>query len=134
MKIRVSFFIILLVFSAHITALCAEDRQVKLVILQGVSLSAGEITRHLPGMTITGSDRDAGREITVYYFSAGVERYSYSDNGIITFSNPPGTIKALVKLRKGGRLKKVFFVSSSGKSREEIIRNFAGKIMKILGR
>ena len=79
-------------------------------------------------------DRRNKVEIIIYSYSRGKEVFSYSDNipDEIKIKSYSGSIKALVKVRKDGKLDNVYFLSSEGDSKESVIDNLAKEIQKTI--
>jgi hypothetical protein len=96
-----------------------------------ISLKEQEVRANLPGSVRTrgGYDRI---EIIIYYFSQGIEKFSYGDNNAMRESQTKGEIKALVKLKRNNVLRKALFLKASGTSREQILHNFSNNVAEIL--
>jgi len=90
----------------------------------GISLKEDEVRADLPGSMRTRSGYDR-IEIIIYYFSQGIEKFSYVDNNAMKESQTKGEIKALIKCKSNRVLRKALFVTASGASREQILLNFA---------
>ena len=99
----------------------------------GISLKEEEVRTELPRSVRTrgGYDRI---EIIVYYFSQGIEKFSYGDNNAMKESQMRGEIKGLVKLKKNNVLRKALFLTASGTDREEILRGFCKTVAETLSR
>jgi len=111
--------------------LSAATGEILLKIPPGVILREQEIQADLlrPINTKGGYDRI---EIVIYYFSQGIEKFSYNDNNTMKESLMKGEIKALLKLKRYNVLDKALFVTASGTSREQIIRNFCKTVLETL--
>jgi len=111
--------------------LSAATGEILLKIPPGVILREQEIPADLlrPINTKGGYDRI---EIVIYYFSQGIEKFSYNDNNTMKESLMKGEIKALLKLKRYNVLDKALFVTASGTSREQIIRNFCKTVLETL--
>ena len=97
--------------------------EVIIKIPHGINVGEHEIRADLPASIQTrgGYDRI---EIVIYYFSLGIEKFSYSENNAMQETLMKGEIKALIKLKTGTVLRKALFIAASGTSREQIISNF----------
>ncbi len=111
----------------------ASPGEIILKIPPGINLDESEVRADLPRTINTrgGYDRI---EIIIYYFSQGIEKFSYSENNAMQESLMEGEIKALIKLKSNKVLRKALFVAASGTSREQIIRNFSLTVAGTLAR
>jgi hypothetical protein len=73
-------------------------------------------------------------EIVIYRFSQGVEKLSYSGKNSLNETLTSGEIRALVKLKKNGVLRKALFVTANGARKEQILTAFAGRISEIISK
>ncbi len=117
-----------LLLSMNFSAVTGE---IVLKIPPGINLREQEIPAELLRAIPTkgGYDRI---EIVIYYFSQGIEKFSYNDNNTMKESLMKGEIKALIKLKRDKVLSKALFVTASGTSREQIIQNFCKTVAETL--
>jgi hypothetical protein len=80
-------------------------------------------------------------EIVLFGYSSGKEVFSYSGDSSSGDSSDdmgtgiyPGRLEALVKIREGDKLKEAVFIKATGKTRDELIKNLAGEIRRLLCR
>jgi hypothetical protein len=59
-------------------------------------------------------------ELTIYDYSSGKERLTYSEGGEINSTIETGYIKALCVIRSGGRMRRAFFLSCRGADAAEM--------------
>lgn len=111
--------------------LSAATGEILLKIPPGINLKEKEIQAELLRAIPTkgGYDRI---EIVIYYFSQGIEKFSYNDNNTMKESLMKGEIKALLKMKRKNVLSKALFVTASGTSREQIIQNFCKIVLETL--
>jgi hypothetical protein len=102
-------------------------------IPQGISLEEREVRANLPENLKT-SGRYDRIEIVIYRFSQGVEKLSYSGKNSLNETLTSGEIRALVKLKKNGVLRKALFVTANGARKEQILTAFAGRISEIISK
>jgi hypothetical protein len=123
--------LLLVLISVHLAALSGGELLVK--IPPGINLKVQEVRADLPARieTMGGYDRI---EIVIYYFSLGVEKFSYTDNNAIQESLMKGEIKALIKLKKKNVLRKALFIAAPGASKEQLLRNFRQVVSDTLGK
>jgi hypothetical protein len=110
-----------LMLSIHLAASAGGEVIIK--IPPGINVREHEIRTELPGDIQTRGSYDR-IEIVIYYFSLGIEKFSYNENNAMQESLMKGEIKALIKLKSNNVLRKALFVAASGTSREQIINNF----------
>jgi hypothetical protein len=97
----------------------------------GIHVKEHEIRAELPGSIHTRGSYDR-IEIVIYYFSLGIEKFSYNENSAMQESLMKGEIKALIKLKSSNVLRKALFIAASGTSREQIIINFTRAVTDAL--
>jgi hypothetical protein len=102
-------------------------------IPQGISLEEREVRANLPENLKT-SGRYDRIEIVIYRFSQGVEKLSYSGKDSLNETLTSGEIRALIKLKKNGVLRKALFVTANGARKEQILTAFAGRISEIISK
>ncbi|MBP7737235.1 MAG: hypothetical protein KA369_14745 [Spirochaetes bacterium] len=109
----------------------ATSGDVLLKIPRGIDLREQELQADLPRAVPTRAGYDR-IEIVIYYFSQGIEKFTYSDNNTMKESLMKGEMKALVKMKKNNVLRKAFFIAASGANREQIIQNFCKAVAETL--
>ncbi len=109
----------------------ATSGDVLLKIPRGIDLREQELQADLPRAVPTRASYDR-IEIVIYYFSQGIEKFTYSDNNTMKESLMKGEMKALVKMKKNNVLRKAFFIAASGANREQIIQNFCKAVAETL--
>jgi len=102
-------------------------------IPQGINLEEREVRESLPKNLKT-SGRYDRIEIVIYRFSQGVEKLSYSGKNSLNETLTSGEIRALIKLKKNGVLRKALFVTANGARKEQILTAFAGRISEIISK
>jgi hypothetical protein len=102
-------------------------------IPQGINLEEREVRANLPENLKT-SGRYDRIEIVIYRFSQGVEKLSYSGKDSLNETLTSGEIRALIKLKKNGVLRKALFVTANGARKEQILTAFAGRISEIISK
>ena len=102
-------------------------------IPQGINLEEREVRESLPKNLKT-SGRYDRIEIVIYRFSQGVEKLSYSGKNSLNETLTSGEIRALIKLKKNGVLRKALFVTAQGARKEQILTAFAGRISEIISK
>ncbi|MDY6935163.1 MAG: hypothetical protein SVZ03_13195 [Spirochaetota bacterium] len=73
-------------------------------------------------------------ELVIYGYCSGKETFVFSgdtDNNI-TRDIQKGSIEALLKIKREGKLEKIFFLKASGSDQEELIDNLVLETKKIL--
>jgi hypothetical protein len=113
--------------------LASTPEEIIIIIPDGVSLEEREVRANLPKNLKTGERYDR-IEIVIYYFSEGVEKLSYSGKNKLDETLTRGEIRALVKLKKNGRLCKALFVAAQGARKDQILTAFAGRISEIVSK
>jgi hypothetical protein len=113
--------------------LAASPAGIIIKIPQGINLEEREVRANLPENFKTGGRYDR-IEIVIYYFSQGVEKLSYSGKNSLHETMTSGEIRALVKLKQNGVLRKSLFVSASGASRDQILHAFSAKMLEIIAK
>jgi hypothetical protein len=123
--------LLLLLLSVPLTAPPGGELLVR--VPPGINLKEHEIRADLPARIQTrgGYDRI---EIVIYYFSLGIEKFSYSENNAMQESMMKGEIKALIKLKTGTVLRKALFIAAPGTSRDQILSNFRQVVTDTLTR
>ncbi|MFC1670583.1 hypothetical protein ACFL20_09330 [Spirochaetota bacterium] len=71
-------------------------------------------------------------EVTVFYYSSGVEVMKYTEKTRFTYSTKNGSIKAILKFKKNRKIEEIIFISAKGKNKEEILKNFSLKMREVL--
>lgn len=102
-------------------------------IPQDINLEEREVRSSLPS-NLKISSRYNRIEIVIYQFSQGVEKLSYSGKNSLDETLTTGEIKALIKLKKNGVLRKVLFVTAQGARKDQILTSFAGRITEIISK
>lgn len=90
----------------------------------GINLKELEVRADLPASVKTRGDYDR-IEIIIYYFSRGIEKFSYSESNALKESQMKGEIQALIKFKSKKILRKALFIDASGASRDQILQNFS---------
>lgn len=73
-------------------------------------------------------------EIIIYSYSTGPVSFSYDGKEAIREDVSAGWIKAIVKLKKNGKLSDVSFIEAKGSSKEELISGIIKAIKKEVNR
>lgn len=89
----------------------------------GINLSEERVRERLAGVMPAGSGRYDTFEIVVYYYSMGIETFSYSDTDTLSESTRKGGIKALIKCKKNSVLEKALFIEAAGADEDQILEN-----------
>lgn len=97
---------------------------ITITIPPSMNLQEAEVRACLPG-SISMGDRYDRIELVIYYFSEGIEKFSYGDSGAMKETLGKGEIRALVKLKKAKVLRKALFISASGNNRSQLLDNFS---------
>jgi hypothetical protein len=73
-------------------------------------------------------------ELLIVSYTSGKEIFSLSDesNDNIKVNRTRGSIEAMIKIRVLNRIKKVYFIQATGRTKDEIIDNLVGKIKEVL--
>lgn len=122
--------IILISLLLSLSPAAGQAGEITLTIPPGINLNRDEIKVHVPGAAPAGNPR--GRiEIVIYYFSEGIEKIVYNENSMQE-STHRGTIRALVKLKREGVLRRALFIDAEGRNREDILKNFSLKLSAAL--
>jgi hypothetical protein len=108
------------------------DGGIIIKIPAGIELSEQEVREILPKNARNIVPAYDMIEIVIYYFSLGIEKFTFSDTDPLTLSSQKGEIQALIKLKKNAVLTKALFVKADGSSREDILRSFSRSIADIL--
>ncbi len=103
-----------------------------ITIPPGIDLNERDIRERLPSSIAGVRCACDTIEIVIYYYSAGTEKLSYGDTGNFSSTSNDGSVKSLIKLKKNGSLRRVFFVDADGSGKEEILANFSRAISGIL--
>ncbi len=115
---------LLLTLLLSITLAAPPGAELVVKVPPGISLREQEVRAGLPGSIKTSGGYDR-IEIIIYYFSRGIEKFSYSGSNAMKESLMNGEIKALVKLKTKKVLRKALFITASGTSHEQILSNFS---------
>jgi hypothetical protein len=113
--------------------LAASPGGIIIKIPPGINLEEKEVRANLPENFQTG-DRYDRIEIVIFYFSQGVEKFTYNGKNSLHETLTPGEIRALVKLKQKGVLRKSLFVSAGGASRDQILHAFSVKMAEIIAK
>jgi hypothetical protein len=100
----------------------------------GIDLSEPEIRAHLSENTRTILNKHDLVEIVIYYFSLGIEKFTYSDDDSMSLTSQKGEIRALIKLKNNAVLKDVLFIQAYGNSRQQILESFSQSITDALNK
>jgi hypothetical protein len=90
----------------------------------GISLSADSVREHLRGAAPASTGRYDAVEIVIYYYSPGIETYSYGETDTMSETLKGGLIRALIKCKKNSVLKKALFIEAEGSGTDQILDNF----------
>ena len=73
-------------------------------------------------------------ELLIVSYTSGKEIFSLSDksNDSIKVNRTSGSIEAMIKIRALNRIKKVYFIQATGRTKDEIIDNLVEKIKEVL--
>ena len=73
-------------------------------------------------------------ELIIVSYTSGKEIFSLSDssNDTIKVDRTSGSIEAMIKIRVLNRIKQVYFVQATGRTKDEIIDNLVGKLKEVL--
>ncbi len=73
-------------------------------------------------------------ELIIVSYTSGKEIFSLSDrsNDTIKVDRTRGSIEAMIKIRVLNRIKQVYFVQATGRTKDEIIDNLVGKLKEVL--
>ncbi|MBN2160632.1 MAG: hypothetical protein JW807_14685 [Spirochaetes bacterium] len=104
--------------------------EITVIVPPGVNLGRQEVMGFLPKSVPAGTPYNRV-EIVIYYFSEGIEKFIYNENSMQETMNR-GSIRALIKLKNEGVLRKVLFIEADGSNREDILKNLALKLSKAL--
>lgn len=129
-------FILLLFASSSLTVTsgCASMpdsySQINVNLPRGAEISVETVKNAvLPELTI---DQNSDRilELTIYEYSAGKEKITYTANDTISYTTENGYIKVLCSIRQNGQLNKAFFIEATGQNEKEIITSFKAEFQK----
>ncbi|HOD14145.1 MAG TPA: hypothetical protein PLA65_01750 [Spirochaetota bacterium] len=124
---------VIVLFLLFLAADAAAGR-VLVTVPAGINLSAERVRERLAGVATPVSGRFDTFEIVIYYYSLGIETFSYSDTHPLSESVKKGGIRALIKCRKSGVLGKALFVEAEGADESQILDNFARAVSRAIGR
>ncbi len=99
------------------------------------SITAGEIEEAMKeGLTPFEAADPYLAEITVYGYSSVKEVFSFSgsEEEGVSVKQGKGHIEAMVRVKKGGKTLRLFFVRGEGNSRGEILEGLLGEMRKVL--
>jgi hypothetical protein len=73
-------------------------------------------------------------ELTIVSYTSGKEIFSLSDssNDTIKVDRTRGSIEAMIKIRVLNRIKQVYFVQATGRTKDEIIDNLVERLKEVL--
>lgn len=108
----------------------AAAADISFSVPDSAALTGEELAGHFTDVRASRFRGDYEIQVVVYYFSPGVEVFTYSGSGEMGLSFEKGVIKALVKIKKAGKLSNVKFISAEGSDRKEILDNFALELLK----
>lgn len=110
-----------------LSLLLAADAAGKVIVKvpPGINLSADRVRERLAGVAPSPACRYDTFEIVIYYYSLGIETYSYSETESLSESVKKGGIRALIKCRRNGVLGKSLFVEAEGEDEARILDNLA---------
>ena len=97
-------------------------------------ISSEEIYETVSSVLRQSEDSGCRVDIVIYSYSRGKEVFSYPDSSAddINIKSYSGRVDALLKVRKDGKLGKVYFVSSEGDSKELLFNNLAKEIQRTI--
>ncbi|MCP4137327.1 MAG: hypothetical protein GY754_40545 [bacterium] len=67
-------------------------------------------------------------DISIYYYSSGIELLKYTEDDVMTVSYKDGGIKAILKIKANNKVQDVLFITAEGKDKTDILNNFAAAI------
>src|SRR4030042_5774028 len=117
-----------LLLTTIIYCYCATAGEIIIKIPTGINLEKKDVRAYLPKAIDANTAYDR-IEIVIYYFSQGVEKFSFTDNNVMLKSLRKGEIRSLVKIKKNKYLMKELFVNAKGANTEQILSNFAQAIV-----
>lgn len=123
---------VILLISLFIAADAAAGR-VLVRVPAGINLSADRVRESLAGVAPSAPGRYDVFEIVIYYYSLGIETFSYGDTDSLSESMKKGGIRALIKCKKNGVLGKALFVEAEGADEARILENFARAVSGAIG-
>ncbi len=107
------------------------DTNPAIVIRKGLNLAKSDIHPRIPKIAVPGGGRV---RIVIFIFTRGVEKYSYSDEGKLRYSQTEGLLEALVTLNRRKAIEQARFITARGETKEEILADFGKKVKGVLSR
>ena len=108
-----------------------KDFRISVTIPQSIGVSESEVRANIANSRVNNGSSHL-LEITIFYFNAGTEVFSYTGKDNFSYATKNGSMRALLRFKSGNKLGKVFFLEADGGSKKEILERFGMKLNQLL--
>jgi hypothetical protein len=108
---------------------------IKISVPSGMPIKEKELVQILKSkLGPEGNTKEYSVELIIVSYTLGKEIFSLSDssNDTIKVDRTRGSIEAMIKIRVLNRIKQVYFVQATGRTKDEIIDNLVERLKEVL--
>jgi hypothetical protein len=108
---------------------------IKISVPSGMPIKEKELVQILKSkLGPEGNTKEYSVELIIVSYTSGKEIFSLSDssNDTIKVDRTRGSIEAMIKIRVLNRIKQVYFVQATGRTKDEIIDNLVERLKEVL--
>jgi len=123
---------LIITLSCTAPVILSQHRHITISVAPGLSIRTSDFDGRLKQESAPSDGNNI--EVLILSYSSGKEIFTLSNSSreTITVRRTSGSIEALIKIREDYRLKDVFFLKASGRSKGEIIGNFITELRRSL--